>query len=133
MSAGNPCAYCYNCGVPWGHRDGRREWLAVSSFTLELTCWGCGRSAELRNLSGPVFDRIRACTNPAKVKTVTTENKTPANWQEGLRMADRIAHIVTNTLIASSVLPNDKERVLLLSAAIEEIGRLAGVVKKENG
>jgi hypothetical protein len=57
---------------------------------------------------------------------MTTENKTPANWQDGLRMADRIAEIANNTLLACTQLPDDGERVLLLTAAVREINRLTG-------
>lgn len=60
---------------------------------------------------------------------MTTENKTPANWPDGLRMADRVAEIAGNTLLALAQLPNDRERVLLMTAALGEINRVAGAAK----
>lgn len=57
---------------------------------------------------------------------MTTENKTPASWPDGLRMADRIAEIAHNTLLANGQLPNDQERVRLMTAALREIERVAG-------
>ena len=62
---------------------------------------------------------------------MTTENKIPGNWQDGLKMADRIAGEVETALNKASQNPEPLFLAQDLTMALERIGNLVGWTLKK--
>lgn len=59
---------------------------------------------------------------------MTTENKTPANWNDGLKMADAVAKEILEVLPECAVaVKQEDDEAYLLAKSLFRIGNLVGL------